>query len=166
MSAVAEHAGVTRRAVYLHFSSRGELLLALHAHVDERLDLAGSVREVFEAADAVTALEGFVAILAEFHPKTLKIDIALLGAMNTDPDVAALVEQAKQIWLDGCRLIAQRLEDEGRLAQPWTVETAADLMWHFMFPDVLQRLTGDRGWPIDQYRELLTTVLKRVLIQA
>jgi AcrR family transcriptional regulator len=166
MSAVADRAGVSRRAVYLHFSSRGELLLALHAHVDERLDLAGSARRVFEAPDAVTAIEAFVALLAEFHPKFRKIDTALLAARDTDPDVAALIEQGTQIWLDGCRLISQRLEDEGRLAQPWTVETAADLMWHLMFPEILERLTEDRQWPIDQYRELLVVMLKRTLVTA
>ncbi len=165
MTAVADRAGVTRRAVYLHFASRAELLLAVHAHIDEQLDLPGSARRVFEAPDAVTALEAFVAHLADFHPKIRKIDTALLAAKDTDPDLAALLDQGKRIWLDGCRRIAQRLDDEGVLAQPWTVETAADLMWHFMFPDVLERLTEDRQWPIDQYRELLTVVLTKSLVK-
>ena len=30
MASVAEHAGVTRRAVYLHFSTRAELVTALY----------------------------------------------------------------------------------------------------------------------------------------
>src|SRR6266508_6390719 len=36
MAAVAERAGVSRRAVYLHFASRAELLTELFGHVSER----------------------------------------------------------------------------------------------------------------------------------
>lgn len=164
MAAVAERAGVTRRALYLHFSSRADLLLALHAHVDERLDLEASVRRIESAPDAVSALVAFVDHLAEFHPKILPIDLALTRAKATDPDVAALVDQGAQVWLAACRSITQRLADEGRLAPPWTVDTAADVMWNFMFPEGLQRLTVDRRWSADQYRERLTLLLHRTLV--
>lgn len=164
MAAVAERAGVSRRALYLHFSSRAELLVALHAHIDERLDLAASSRPVHEAPDAVSALEEFVAHLARYHPKIQHIDSALLLAKGTDPDVAELVDRGVGIWHDACRRIAQRLADEGRLAEPWTVRTAADLLWTFMFPEVLERLTVDRRWPLNRYRQLLTALLRRTLV--
>lgn len=164
MTAVAERAGVTRRALYLHFSSRADLLLDLHAHVDERLDLAGSTRRILEAPDAVASLEAFVEHLSDFHPKIQRIDAALWRAKDTDPDVKSLVDRGMEVWLDACRWIAQRLADEDRLAEPWTVETAADLLWHFMFPDVLEHLTLERNWPLDRYRDLLTVILQRTLV--
>ncbi|MCA1780750.1 MAG: TetR/AcrR family transcriptional regulator [Dermatophilaceae bacterium] len=164
MAAIADRAGVTRRTLYLHFSSRADLFLALHAHVDERLDLAASVRRVRDAPDAVTALSAFAGHLAGFHPKILPIDLALTRAATTDPDVAALVDQGARVLLEECRRVARRLEDEGRLALPWSVDTAADLMWNFMFADGLQRFTVDRGWSTDQYRELLTVLLHRTLV--
>jgi AcrR family transcriptional regulator len=164
ITAVADRAGVSRRAVYLHFSSRAELLLALHAHVDEQLDLGASVRPVLEAPDAVTALEEFIAHLVRYHPRIMNIDLALLRARHDDPDVAELLGQGKQQWHEGCRAIAQRLADEGRLAEPWTVVEAADLLWNLMFPDGLERLTIERGWPLDRYRELLTALVGRTLV--
>lgn len=164
MLAVAERAGVSRRAVYLHFSSRAELLLALHAHVDERLDLEGSIQPVIEAPDSIAALEAFATHLANFHPKIRKIDAALMRAKDSDSDVALLVRQGMETWYDGCRQIAQRLADEGSLAEPWTVDTAADLLWSYMFPDVLDRLIGDRGWSVERYRQLLTVLFRRTLV--
>jgi AcrR family transcriptional regulator len=164
IAAVAERAGISRRAIYLHFSSRADLLLALHAHVDEQLDLAASVRPVVEAPDAVTALEAFIAHLVRYHPRIMNIDLALLRARHDDADVAELVEQGKDLWHEGCRRIAQRLADEGRLAEPWTVGEAADLLWNLMFPDGLERLTIERGWPLDRYGELLTALVRRTLV--
>lgn len=164
MAAVAERAGVTRRALYLHFSSRADLLMALHAHVDENLDVASSVRPVFEAPDAVSALDAFAVHLAEFHPRIQAVDEALMRARETDPDVAALVEHGSRVWMQGCRHITQRLADEGRLAEPWTVDTAADMLWHFMFPDVVRRLRDERKWTLVQHRELLRVLLRRTLV--
>jgi AcrR family transcriptional regulator len=164
MGAVAERAGVSRRALYLHFASRAELLLALHAHVDERLDLAASLQLVSEAPDGVAALDAFAAHLARYHPTILGIDLALLRVQDEDPDVARLVAQGIQRWHEGCRSITQRLADEGRLAEPWTVDTAADLIWSFMFPETLQRLTVNRGWSTERYGELVGAVLRRTLV--
>jgi AcrR family transcriptional regulator len=164
MGAVAERAGVSRRALYLHFASRAELLLALHAHVDERSDLAASLQLVSDAPDGVAALDEFAAHLARYHPKILGIDLALLRVQNEDPDVGVLVEQGIQLWHEGCRSITQRLADEGRLADPWTVDTAADLIWSFMFPETLQRLTVSRGWTTERYGELVGAVLRRALV--
>jgi AcrR family transcriptional regulator len=164
MASVAQQAGVTRRALYLHFASRAELLLALHAHVDQALDLDASLQPVREAPDAVARLEAFTAHLARFHPKIRAIDLALLRAKDTDRDVAQLVSQGLDGWLDGCRQLAQDLADEGRLAEPWTPDTAADLLWSFMFPETLERLTITRGWPPERYGELLTVLLRRTLV--
>jgi AcrR family transcriptional regulator len=164
MGAIAERAGVSRRALYLHFASRAELLLALHEHVDEQLDLAASIETVVAAPDAVSALGEFAAHLARYHPKILAIDLALLRAKDDDPDVAALVDQGMQAWHEACRSIAHRLADEQRLADPWTPDTAADLIWSFMFPETLERLTLDRGWSTERYGDLLATVLRRTLL--
>jgi AcrR family transcriptional regulator len=164
MAAVAERAGVSRRALYLHFSSRSDLLLALHAHVDQQLDLAASVQPVIDAPDAAAAIEEFAAHLARYHPGILSIDLALLHTQHEDPDVAELVQQGVERWHRACRSIAERLAHERRLAEPWTVDTAADLLWSFMFPETLERLTIDRGWPIERYRELLTVLLRRTLV--
>jgi AcrR family transcriptional regulator len=164
MAAVADRAGVSRRALYLHFSSRADLLLALHDHIDERLDLAASIRPIRQATDAVAALEAFALHLGRFHPRILRLDLALLQAKRDDPDVAVLVAQGQQRWLEGCRGIVQRLAEEGVLAEPWTVDTAADLLWSFMFPEALERLTVERGWTDERFGDLLAVLLHRTLV--
>jgi hypothetical protein len=47
-------------------------------------------------------------------------------------------------WHAGCRRLIGWLEREGRLATPWTVETAAEMLWTLMSFDVLERLVLDQ----------------------
>lgn len=112
----------------------------------------------------MTAIEEFARHLARFHPRIRHIDEALLRASAEDPDVALLVDRGTRQWLDVCHELAQALADQGRLAPPWTVDTATDLLWSFMFPETLGRLTDDRGWTADRYGEMLATLMRRTLV--
>src|SRR6266540_2122447 len=50
MATVAERAGISRRAVYLHFASRTELLTELFGYVSEQEGLASSLEPVWAAS--------------------------------------------------------------------------------------------------------------------
>jgi hypothetical protein len=67
--------------------------LALQARVDDSLDRRASVQPVGDAPDSVTRLEAFAVHLAGFHPRIRTVDLALLRASETDPDVAQLVDR-------------------------------------------------------------------------
>lgn len=165
MASIAQKAGVSRRAIYLHFASRGELLIALHSHIDEALDLDASLRPIREAPDAARALDEFAAHLARYHPQFVKIELALDQARRSDPDVAALWEHGSRIWHEGCLELTAWLEREDRLAEPWTIETAADLLWTFMTAHVIEHLTTNRGWSHDEYAQRLAIILRRTLVR-
>jgi AcrR family transcriptional regulator len=166
MGEVARRAGVSRRALYLHFASRGELVLALHDHIDEVLDLESSVRPVREAPDAVAALDAFAAHIASFHRKFLAIDRAVMHGRHSDPDLAALYESSLAVWLAGCRKLVKRLHDEGRLAEPWTIATAADMLFALMRDEVVETLAVERAWPVEQHARLLSTLFRRTFVKA
>src|SRR6266498_6805 len=51
MAAVAERAGVSRRAIYLHFSTRTELVTALYRSLGQTEDLAESLQSVWDCPD-------------------------------------------------------------------------------------------------------------------
>lgn len=161
---IADEAGIQRRSVYLHFASRADLLTALLAHMDAALDVASSTRSVRDAPDAVTALDEWAGHLARYHPRILPVARAVDRARRTDPDAAALWDRAMRGWYAACRDLAARLADEGRLATPWTVDSASDLLWALMSVDLLEDLTHDRGWSQAQYRERLATLLRRTLV--
>ena len=159
MAAVAERAGVSRRAVYLHFSTRTELVTALYRSLGHTEDLAASLQAVWESRDAATALQEWAHHIARSHPRILATLHAVERARHTDPDAAELWATTLTNWHKGCRRLAQWLADEGCLAPFWTVDTTADMLSALMSLDLLDRLLTDRRWSrkriADQYAILL-----------
>lgn len=164
MAAVAEAAGVSRRAMYLHFASRGELFLALRETVDERLDLERSVRPVTEAPDAVQSLDAWARHVVTYHSRIASIMRAVDRIRHEDPDAEALWNEARGRWYEGCEWLATRLADEARLAPPWTVATAADLLRALMAVDLIDELGTERGWGEQLLTERLQLVARRTLV--
>ena len=165
MAAIAESAGVSRRALYLHFASRGQLLMALLDHVDETLDLAASLRPLQQAPDAVTALDALAAHIAGYHSRLVAVARAIDRVRHDDPDAAALWDRSTGAWYRGCEAVAMALATEGHLAEPWTPATAADLMWALMSVELVDDLTMDRGWSTEQLAQRLRVVLRRTLLR-
>src|SRR5690242_13342874 len=86
MASVAERAGVSRRAVYLHFASRGELVGALFEYVAESEGLQATVQTVRLAPDAATALDNWARLEATYHARILGVARALEHVGREDPD--------------------------------------------------------------------------------
>lgn len=164
MGAVAERAGVSRRAVYLHFTSRAELVTALFGYVNEAEDLAASVRPVEEAPDAVTALAEWARHLARYHPPLIPIGRALQRSRHHDPDAAAHWDLVMRDWRGWCRRLATGLDREKRLAAPWTVDSATDMLWALMSFDVLEGLLVERRWSRRRLADHLAALFRATFV--
>jgi AcrR family transcriptional regulator len=160
MTAVAEHAGVTRRAVYLHFPSRGKLVGALFDHVAGAEGLADSMQQVWDAPDASSALDGWAAHLARYHPKVLALDRAMERTWRHDPDAAVHRERVVAEKLSNCRRLVRRLDHEGRLASGWTTESATDMLFALISSDMIESLIVDRRWSRRRLAEHLALLLR------
>jgi AcrR family transcriptional regulator len=145
-TAVADRAGVTRRAVYLHFATRADLISALFDHVASTEGLERSMLKVHQAPDALSALDEWAAHLARYHPKVLPVDRALQRVWHTDPDAAKHRKRVVAEKLSNCRYLAQRLADEGRLAAEWSVASATDMLFALISSDMIEALLVDRRW--------------------
>lgn len=133
MALVAEKAGISRQAVYLHFAGREALLDALRAAAPASPDL--------DAAPSARAALGLV----------------IAAQSSSDPALAALPESPAdaQGRLEQCRLVAGRFKDEGALAPQLSVDTGAALLWTLTSPAVWRDLTG-LGWGPERYRSHVT----------
>lgn len=164
MDRVAAEAGVSRRAVYLHVSSRTELFVALLEHVDERLDLAASIRPIQEATTLGAMIDAWARHVARYHHQLLPLVRMLDVERRRDPDAQALYDTSVQAWMGPCRGFAEAAAAGGQLAAPWTVDTAADLLWALMGVELLEDLVEDRGWSEDLYAERLALMARRTLL--
>lgn len=164
MAAAAREAGISRQGLYLHFSSRGQLFMALLDHVDQALDLEASLRPIVEAPDGAAALDAFATHVADYHGRLVEVVRAVDHCRRDDPDAAALWARSTDAWYGGCRAVTGQLAAEGRLAEPWTPDTAADLMWALMSVELVDGLTDVRGWTTDELADRLRLVLRRTLV--
>jgi AcrR family transcriptional regulator len=164
MTAVAERAGVTRRSVYMHFPSRTELVGSLFDHVAEDEGLAASLGEVWAAPDAIAALDAWAAHLARYHPRVLAVDRAVQRVWRQDPDAAAHRRRVVDEQLSNCRRLARHLADEGRLADGWTAESAADMLFALISSDVIEALIIDRRWSRRRLSEHLALLLRSTFV--
>jgi AcrR family transcriptional regulator len=164
MASVAEHAGVTRRTVYLHFSTRAELVTALYEDVMETAELTASLKSVWLAPDAAVALDRWAQHLASFHTELIPVGRALQRVRGTDPDAGNSWDSVMRQWRKSCRRLAERLAAEARLAEPWTVSTAADMLWALMSFDVLEALVVDRRWSRKRLARRLSVLLRSTFV--
>ncbi len=166
LAAVADRAGVSHRALYLHFSSRSELLTRLYRYLGETEDLGASLSKVWDAEDSVSALDEWAHHIARAHPKILAISRAIERARSTDSDAAELWQLTMRNWLTSCRKLGAWLEQDGQLAEPWTPTTAADMLWTLMSWDVTERLVIDRGWSHQTYGDHFAAMLRATFVRS
>lgn len=160
MAAVAQRAGVSRRAVYLHFTSRSDLFTALYDYVNEVEDIEGRFAPIGDAPDAVTALEEFARLHAAFMPRVLAVSRAVERVAHTDPDAARHWETAMYWRQESNRALVRRLDDEGVLAPHWTVDGATDMLLALISNGVFETLLVDRGWTPERIGEHMARLLR------
>jgi len=73
-------------------------------------------------------------------------------------DLPPLNDEYVENWIT-CRLAA-----EDRLAEPWTAETAADMLLALMRDEFIDTLAVDRDWLEDQHVALLATLFRRTFV--
>jgi AcrR family transcriptional regulator len=164
MASVAEQAGVTRRAVYLHFATRAELVTALYEHVIDTAELTASLKSVWVAPDAVAALDAWAHHLARCHTELIPVGRAFQRVRGTDPDADHSWDLVMRQWRKSCRRLAEWLAAEARLAPPWTVDTTADMLWALMSFDVLEALVVDRRWSRKRLARRLSVLLRSTFV--
>ena len=164
MTAVADSAGVTRRAAYLHFAVRADLVGALFDYVAEVEGLEASIRSVWEAPDAVSALDRWAAHLGRYHPRLLAVDRALQRVRHHDPDAAAHHAHVVAAQLRSCKRLADRLDEEHRLAESWTVATARDMLFALISSDMIGALIEDRRWSQQRLADQLAVLFRSTFV--
>lgn len=165
VSAIAERAGVTRRAVYLHFDSIAAVIANLFDHIADAEGLRTSMERVWTAPDAVAALDAWAQHLATYHPRVMPVDRAVSRVEAVNADAAAHRAHVSSKQDETCQRLARWLADEDLLADAWTVETAADLLYGLIATDLIDRLLNHRGWSGEQLADGLSALLRSTLVR-
>jgi AcrR family transcriptional regulator len=143
---VGKDAGVSRQAVYLHFGSRGGMLLALVAYVDEKLGLPERLRVAHDTDDPVQQLENVLRMVAGYEPEVHGVAMALLRLADADEEMRAAFEDRMQRRRQGIAAIVKRVSGAGLLREEWSVGEVSDVLFEVSAPSSYQILVVEQGW--------------------
>lgn len=165
MAEIAKASKVSRQAVYLHFSDRAELMVAMARHLDQTRGIDAEVQKMQAAATGVEAMRMMVSLQARLNPHVWAVASAADAVRRTDPDAERAWQDRLEHRLEGCRAIIARIRKEGSLRPGLDQQAAADLLWSITSLRTWEDLVLTRGWSPKQYQqhvgELLATMLVR-----
>ena len=165
MRDVADAAGVSRQAVYDHFGSRAELMVATARYGDEVRGLEERLRGYRAAVSGVERLEAFIEFWGNYIPEIHGIARALLAAREGDRAVAAAWDDRMRVVQEACRDIVGRLQRDGMLAPAWSLDEAGEMLWSLLSIANWENLTIERGWPVGLYVSRMQELTKRAFVR-
>ena len=162
MSAIAKQTGISRQALYLHFASRTELMIATTEYVDEVKGLYQRMEKIISATTGTGMLEAYVEVWGNYMPEIYGIAKALLRVKESDEAASAAWYRCMDCLREVCQQIIQTLEKEGKLSDALKPDDAVDYLLMSLSIEQWELLTKECGWSDEKYvREM-----KRLLVHS
>lgn len=165
MSEIAKAVGMTRQSVYVHFGSRGGLLIALVRRADERFSIWQNFTAAMENTDPKKRLDACLLAWLEFMPKIHPVAKDLIRLRATDEDAAQAWKDRMSELSKFFRRLVKGLEQEGALAPNWTVPKAADFLWASCSVQTWDLLVHDRGWSEKSASKVIRGTIANALLR-
>ena len=169
IEAIAREAGVAMQTVY---NAVGKKPALLNAVLDAAASGPAAPRPVAEFMQerAAASADGsaFIALLAdwfaEVQPRIAPVFRLIDEAAADHPEVAALAQARAEQRLRNYAQAARALKARNALAEGYTLEEAAALVWSIGHPQVYRMLVTQQGWTLVHYRNWVQKALLSALL--
>lgn len=164
MREVADRVGISRQALYQHFASRADLLIAMTHRHDETARIAQRFITAAAAPTAVDALAALIRTWFDYVPDILPVARALYAASATDPAAAAAWWDRMAAAMRPIRHVVGRLHAEGALHPSWEPEEATQFLWSLTHLRTWEDLVVHHGWAPERFVQRQVEAANRVLL--
>ncbi len=165
MTDIAKAAGISRQAIYLHFASRTELMVATTHYVDEVRSLNERLHRYQSATAGIEILDEYVEFWGNYIAEIFGLAKALLAVYETDKAAAAAWDDRMNAVRSGCRRTIDALVMDKMLASEWSRDEAIDFFWTMLSVHNWELLTKVCGWSKSEYIERMKMLLKQTLVK-
>ncbi|MEO0412214.1 MAG: TetR/AcrR family transcriptional regulator [Pseudomonadota bacterium] len=164
MSDIAKAAGISRQAVYLHYPSRADLMIAAARHLDQVKEVDARLADSRAATSGAQRLRSFIDAWGHFMPEIWGLAKAFLAMRETDEAAAAAWDDRMQAVRHGCQAAVSALDQDDQLSSAVTVKQGTDLLWALLSIETWRRLTHDCGWSQAAYIDHITRLAEVALL--
>lgn len=162
MSDIAKRAGVSRQALYLHFQSRGDLIIAATLLQDEQEGAQERLTASRAAQTGRERLSAFVEAWCSCIPIIYPVARTILYLAETDREVASAWSQRMEDMREGCEAAIAALLRDGDLPEFYDQTSATDLLWSMLSIRQWELLCQQRGWTQDHYETAIRAAALRL----
>lgn len=164
MSDIARQAGISRQAVYLHFPTRAELLVAVTRHIDRVKDTDKRLEASRNAAGGIERLDAFIDAWGNYIPEIHGVARALIAMKDTDEAAAAAWDDRMQAVRHGCEAVVKALDEDGLLRPENSLRQSIDILWTLLSVANWEQLTGACAWTQTQYIDAMKSLARAGLL--
>ena len=164
LAEIAKAVGMTRQSIYVHFGSRGGLLIALVRRTDEREEIFERFNAALAADEPADRLDACLAVWLDFVVVIRPVASDLIRLRATDPDAAAAWDDRMADAVGLFRKLVASLKKDGALAAAWSVPRATDYLWSACSVQAWSLLVDDRGWSEAAANRTIRRVMAEVLL--
>ena len=165
MSDIAREAGVSRQAVYLHFPTRTDLLVATTLYLDEVKNVDARLAASRAARTGAERLDAFMEAWCNYIPEIYGVARALMIMSDTDEAARSAWDGRLQAVREGCRAAIDALERDGMLSPCYSTDEATDLLSALLSVRNWEHLTSGCGWSQQVYLEKIKMVVRHAIMR-
>lgn len=163
MSDIAKAAGISRQAVYLHFPTRSELLIATTRYLDDLNNVDGQF-EAIQANSGAEWLDAYITLWGTHIQHVHGVAKALIAMKDTDKAANDAWNERMQAVRNGCAGVISAIENDGTLSNDYNVEQAIDVLWTLLSIANWEQYRFECGWTQDQYVSEMKQMARKILI--
>ena len=165
MSDIAKAVGISRQALYLHYPTRAELLIATTKHIDtvkkvnRRLELSRT------AGSGIERLHFFIKAWGGYIPEIHGISVALRNMRKNDKAAAEAWDDRMQAVRHGCQAAVVAIAKDGKLKFDLSEQIATDILWTLLTIENWEKLVINCGWIQSAYEEKMIELAEIAILE-
>ena len=164
MADIAKKTGISRQAVYLHFKTRADLLIATTRYLDEIQNVDEGLVPSRTAKTGKERLDAWIEVWGNYIPVMYGVGRALLAMRDTDDAAAAAWDERMAAMRHGCEAAILALERDGDLSPNYSVDDAVDFLWTLVSVRNWEQLTQECGWTQEKYIQQLKIATRTLFV--
>lgn len=165
MGDIAKQAGISRQALYLHYPTRAELLVATARHIDAVKDVEARLAPSRGATTGEQRLTEFIRFWCNYLPEIAGVSRAFITMMDADDAARAAWQDRMQALHEGCHAAISDLQRDGALQGQWTITSGADWLAAQLSYHNWDFLVRNKGWSQSDYIQCLTRTAQQALVK-